>query len=44
MKTLCLSNNYVRQKKSQEFRFFKKKIDKTRNYFIEEIKQNDLMS
>ena len=34
-------NNYFKNI-SQEFRF--KKTDETRNYFIEEIKQNELMS
>ena len=33
----------VEENKSQEFRL-KKKIDETRNYFIEEIEQNELMS
>ena len=32
----------VEENISQEFRF--KNIDETRNYFIEEIKQNELMS
>ena len=32
----------VEEKINQEFRF--KKIDETRNYFFEEIKQNELMS
>ena len=32
------------EKKVKNLDFFKKKIDKTRNDFIEEIKQNDLMS
>ena len=31
------------EKINQEFRF-KKKIDETRRYFVEEMKQNDLMS
>ena len=30
------------ENKNQEFRF--KNIDKTRNYFVEEIKQNELMN
>ena len=33
----------VEENKSQEFRLIKK-IDETRNYFIEEIEQNELMS
>ena len=32
------------EKKVKNLDFFKKKTDKTRNCFIEEIKQNDLMS
>ena len=32
----------LEEKKSQEFRL--KKIDEARNYFLEEIKQNELMS
>ena len=32
----------VEENISQEFRF--KNIDETRNYFLEEIKQNELMS
>ena len=34
--------NMVEENISQEFRL--KNIDKTRNYFLEEIKQNELMS
>ena len=34
--------NMVEENISQEFRF--KNIDETRNYFLEEIKQNELMS
>ena len=43
-----MNNNYFKEKNmikeniSQDFR--SKNIDKTRNYFIEDIKQNDLMS
>ena len=33
----------VAENTSQEFRF-KKKTDEKRNYFLEEIEQNDLMS
>ena len=31
----------IQENTSQEFRF--KNIDETRNYFVEEIKQNELM-
>ena len=34
--------NMIKENISQDFR--SKNIDKTRNYFIEDIKQNDLMS
>ena len=35
------SNKYITQKRVQEFRF--QKINETRKYLMEEIKQNELM-
>ena len=39
---ITLKKNIAKENISQEFRL--KNIDETRNYFIEEINQNDLMS
>ena len=39
---ITLKINMIEEKSSQNFRF--KNIDETRNYFIEELNKNDLMS